>query len=177
MTPFLVVGAIGLAAALIGLVLGDVDLDLGPDFLSLPVVAAFVGAIGFVGAAVVGAGGSTPVALVAGVGAGLVLGFGTFRLARGLMHMPTDEPTRAEDLLGRPGRIVTTVTADRYGEVLVEVAGQRVKLGARGATDITAGTDVVVIEVLSPTSVQVEPADTFWQLHSGRDDYPSPGEP
>jgi len=174
-TLFLIVGAIGLLAALIGLVLGDVDLDLGPDFLSLPVAAAFVGAVGFVGAAVVGAGGSTPVALVAGIGAGLLLGFGMFRLARGLMHMPTDPATRPEDLLGRPGRVVTTVTADRYGEVLVELAGQRVKLGARSATDIATGTDVVVIEVLSPTSVHVEPADTFWQLRSGPDDHPAPG--
>ena len=177
MTAFLVVGAIGLLLAVIGLFLGDVDVDLGPDFLSLPVIAAFVGAVGFVGAAVVGAGGTTSTALVAGAGAGLVLGYGTFRFARGLMHMPTDPPTRADDLLGRPGRVVTDVAVDRYGEVLVDVAGQRVKLGARSTTETVAGTDVVVIEVLSPTSVLVEPAEVFWQLGGGQDDDPTHGGP
>ena len=176
MTTFLIIGAVGLVAAVIGLFLGDIDLDLGPDFLSLPVIAAVVGAIGFVGAAVVGAGGSTPLALAVGAGAGLVLGLGTYRLARGLMHMPTDPTTRSEDLLGRPGRVVTPVAPDRYGEVLVDIAGQRVKLGARSMAEAPAGTDVVVIEVLSPTSVLVEPADTFW-LQRGQDTDPASGGP
>jgi len=66
------------------------------------------------------------------------------------------------DLIGRPGRVVTALTADRSGEVLIRHAGQQLKLSARSEETLTVGDEVVVVEVLSPTLVRVEAHQRFW---------------
>lgn len=164
MTPFLVLGGLGVAFLVVGLVVGevDVDVDLGPDWVSLPVLAALVGAFGFVGAAVVALGAPTSAGIAAGVVGGLVLAAATARLMSGLLHMPTDATPRAGDVVGRPGRIVTALTADRTGEVLVRHAGQQLKFSALGDETLAVGAEVVVVEVVSPTLVRVEAHDRFW---------------
>jgi membrane protein implicated in regulation of membrane protease activity len=163
-TILLILGGIGIVVLAAGLLVGDLDLDvdLGPDWLSLPAVAALVGAFGFVGAAVLSFGAPTPIALGAGAIAGVVLAFLATRLARALIDMPTDAPVRTSDLVGRPGRVVTAATAERSGEVLVDHAGQRLKVAARADETLTVGAEVVVVEVLSPTFVRVESRDRFW---------------
>lgn len=163
-TTLLALGGLGLVALVVGLVLGDldVDVDLGPDWLSLPVLAALVGAFGFVGAAATSFGASAPVALAAGAVAGVALAAGAARLVSGLMHMPTDGTVRTGDMIGRPGQVVTALTPERSGEVLVDHAGQRLKVAARGDEVLTVGTPVVVVEVLSPTFVRVESRQRFW---------------
>lgn len=151
---------------LVGLALGDVDIDLGPDWVSLPAVAGMVGAFGFGGAALLSFGAPTPVALAGGIVAGLALAIATIRLARGLMHMRTDAPVRSSDMVGRPGRVVTALTPERTGEVLVDHAGQRLKVAARGDETLTVGQQVVVVDVLSPTLVAVESHERFWSADS-----------
>lgn len=162
MTLFLILGAVGLVSLLVGLFVGEVDVELGPDWLSLPVLAALVGAFGFVGAAALSLGAPTIVAVGAGAVAGLALAAATFRLVRGLMHMATDAPLRSSDLVGRPGRVVTALTGERTGEVLVSQAGQQLKLAARSNETITVGQSIVVVEIVSPTLVRVESHDRFW---------------
>jgi membrane protein implicated in regulation of membrane protease activity len=163
-TALLVLGGVGLVVLVAGLLVGEVDLeiDLGPDWLSLPALAALVGAFGFVGAAALSFGAAPPVALGAGAVAGVALAYLATRLARTLMDMPTDGPVRSSDLVGRPGRVVTAATAERSGEVLVHHAGQQLKVAARADETLTVGTEVVVVEVLSPTFVRVESRDRFW---------------
>lgn len=157
-------GGLGLVVLVAGLVIGEVDIevDLGPDWLSLPALAALVGAFGFVGAAVLSFGAPTPLALAAGAAAGLALAAAAARLARAMIDMPTDAPVRSADLVGRFGRVVTATTADRTGEVLVHHAGQRLKVAARADETLPVGAEVVVVEVLSPTFVRVESRDRFW---------------
>lgn len=164
MTVLLVLGGLGIAGLVVGLLVGEVDLDvdLGPDWLSLPALAALVGAFGFVGAAVLSFGAAAPVALGAGAVAGVALAAAATRFARSLMEMPTDAPFRSSDLVGRPGQVVTAVLPDRSGEVLVDHLGQRLKLSARADEVLVVGARIVVVEVVSPTFVVVESHDRFW---------------
>src|SRR6476469_726176 len=112
----LVIGGIGIALLLVSLLLGDLldgVLDgIGPDALSGLAVAGFLAAFGFVGALVLDAGASVPVAilagLVAGVAAAAVAGLATRRLMRG-----GDESTvRSSRLVGLTGTVVEAVPAD-----------------------------------------------------------------
>lgn len=172
LTVLLAMGGIGLLVLVISLLIGeiDVDLDLGPDWLSLPVVAALVGAFGFAGAALLELTGSTLAAIGGGAVVGVALAAMTALMIRSLMRMRTDAPLRATDLVGRPGRVVTALTPDRSGEVLVHQAGQRIKLSAAGAETMTVGQEIVVVEVLSPTMVRVESHARFWSPTSQTDD-------
>lgn len=175
-TTLLVLGAVGLGVLVIGLLVGDldVDIDLGPDWVSLPVIAALVGAFGFIGAAVIALGAPAPVGLAAGAAGGVALAALTARLVKGLMHMRTDAPLRSSDLVGRPGRVVTALTADRTGEVLVSQAGQQLKLAARADETLAVGDEVVVVEVESPTLVRVESRARFWASSAHPDPIPPP---
>jgi membrane protein implicated in regulation of membrane protease activity len=165
-TVLLALGGAGVVGLLAGLLLGDIDIDLGPDWVSLPALAGLIGAFGFGGAALLSFGAPTPVALAGGAVAGLVLAVAATRLARGLMHMRTDGPVRSADMVGRPGRVVTALTAERTGEVLVDHAGQRLKVAARGDEVLPVGARVVVVDVLSPTLVTVESHERFWSADS-----------
>ena len=131
--------------------------DFGPDWLSLPVLAAFGGAFGFGTGAFWDALG--PVALVPGVAAGLVLGWGAVRFGRAVMHMPTDATETQAGMLGSLGRVVTPPAADRYGEVLLTRPTGPVKVACTADAPLPIGTEVVVVDVSSPTLVVVAPFD------------------
>jgi membrane protein implicated in regulation of membrane protease activity len=130
--------------------------------LSLPVIAGFLGALGFSGAIIsqLLGGHGVGVGIVAGA-VGLVAAVPTAWLAGKLvsaaMNMPTDATLLSEDVLGASGVVVTPVPAEGYGEVRLTVAGQQIKFNARSARPIALGTRVFVIEVPTPTSVLVEP--------------------
>lgn len=132
-------------------------LDVGPGQFSLPAVAAFLGAFGFGTGAFWDALG--PVALVPGVAAGFALGWGALRLSRAAMLMPTDVTENQASLLGSLGRIVTTPAAGRYGEVMLVRPGGPLKVACTARTPLPAGTEVVVVDVLSSTLVSVAPFD------------------
>lgn len=175
MTILLILGGVGILGLLVGLVVGDLDadVDLGPDWLSIPALAALVGAFGFVGAAALSFGAPMPAALVAGTVAGVALAWFAVRLTRGLMHMRTDGPVRSADMVGRPGRVVTALTPETAGEVLVRHAGQQLKVSARSDEVLRVGDQVVVVEIFSPTLVRVESHDRFWS-HSPDSVPPTP---
>ena len=162
MNGFLWLGAISTVLLVAAVVFDGLDdafdaLDLGPGWISVPVVAAFVGAFGFVAGATVDAIG--PAALLAGTAAGALFGFGALRLSQAAMHMPTDPTDAASDLLASFGRIVTPPTLDRYGEVLLDRPAGPVKVACLSDEALPAGTPVVVVDVTSSTLVTVTAFD------------------
>ncbi|MFF5919950.1 hypothetical protein ACFY8C_16660 [Streptomyces flavochromogenes] len=164
---FLGLGIAGLVLLVLALVFDGVlegvldSIGAGLDgFLSLPVVAGFVSALGFTGAITMGAVGTgAGVATGAGVVAGGVVGWGTWRLSRALLRDGVTPAPRGEDLTGTSGSVVTAIPVGGYGEVLLYLAGQPVKYAAKAATPVTRGTEVWVESVLSPTSVSVRPVE------------------
>lgn len=168
MTLFLGLGIAGvvlLALSLIfdgileGLFGGALD-GLFSGLLSLPVIAGFVSMLGFGGAIVLGTTGvGVIVATTAGVLAGLVAAWLTWKFSRALMRDQTDATPRDEDLVGTPGSVVTAIPADGYGEVLVRLGGQLVKLSAKSSVPVARGTEVWVEATLSTTSVSVRPVE------------------
>ena len=132
------------------------------NWISLPVIAALVGAFGFSAAAVTATGAPTLVAVAVGVVVGLALATLTARLVNQLLHMPTDGSLRTADLVGRPGRVVMAITPTHTGEVLVNQAGQQLKLAARSNEHIAAGEAIMVVATNSPTLVTVESHGRFW---------------
>lgn len=171
MTAFVVIGIAGLVLVVASLVLGEVfeglfdaiDIDAGSGLFSAPVIGAFLAAFGFGAALTMSATAvGTGVAALAGVGAGVGFGAATLALTRSLMNMRTDDNVRTGDLVGRPGTVLTRIPPDGFGEVAVVHLGQRLKLNARAASPIPAGTPVVVTDVVSASSVHVEPEVRFW---------------
>lgn len=71
------------------------------------------------------------------------------------MRMKTDPTLTEDDLVGTHGVVVTSIGADRFGEVRLQVGGQDLKYYAKSAAELTTGTPVYVVDVLSPTSVEV----------------------
>ncbi|MBC9724394.1 hypothetical protein [Streptomyces sp. TRM68367] len=125
-------------------------------WLSLPVVAGFVSMLGFSGAIVMGTTGLGAVGATAvGVPAGVVTGWLAYRLSRALMSDRSGAAPRDDDLIGAPGSVVTAIPAGGYGEVLVHLAGQPVKLAARSTGPVARGSEVWVDEALSSTAVSV----------------------
>ncbi|MFE0703102.1 hypothetical protein [Streptomyces sp. NPDC058872] len=167
MTWFLVLGIAGLVLLVLSLVFDGVlegVLDgfsgVGDGLLSLPVIAAFVSALGFSGAIVsgvtgTGAGVATGAGVVTGVGAAWL----TWRFSRALMRDGTAPAPRGEDVVGSSGAVVTAIPAGGYGEVLLHLAGQPVKYAAKADVPVARGVEVWVEGVLSPTSVAVRPVE------------------
>ncbi len=139
--------------------------DGGTD-LSLPVIAGFLGALGFggaIGASLAGSYGAVAVlvGLVVGLLAAVPTAFLAGKLVNAAMNMATDGTLSSSDLLGTSGVVITPVPVGGYGEVRLAVAGQQIKFNARAAEPLALGTRVFVIEVPSPTSVLVEPTRSF----------------
>lgn len=180
MTVFLIIGSVGLGIVVLSLVLGDLlegvfeslDIDVGGGVFSTPVIGSFLGAFGFGGAWLLGAtDASTGVASVGGVAAGVALGGAALAITRSLMRMPTDEPVRISDLVGKAAGVVSAIPANGFGEISLVHQGQRMKLSARAATPVPTGGRVVIVAVYSPSSVMVESEGDFWgrppQLREG----------
>lgn len=166
LTVLLVLGVLGLAVVLAGLLLGElldgaldvvVPGDLAPGVT--PALGAAVSAFGFGGAlALRDSDLATGAALGLGAAGAVVVGASAFLLGRAVVGEGVPPPTGAA-LYGVFGSLVTGVPAGGYGEVAVVVHGTRRKLSARAEQALPAGTPVYVLEVLSETSVLVAPAD------------------
>ncbi|MBD0711819.1 MULTISPECIES: hypothetical protein [unclassified Streptomyces] len=160
---FLGFGIAGLVVLALSLVFDGLLESLGgglDGFLSLPVIAGFVSALGFTGAIVTGAtGAGVLVATLVGVAAGVLAGWSTWWFGRTLIRDGDAPAPRGEDLTGTSGAVVTAIPAEGYGEVLLYLAGQPVKYAAKSATPVARGSRVWVDAVLSPTSVTVRPVD------------------
>jgi membrane protein implicated in regulation of membrane protease activity len=168
---FGVIGAIGLAVVIGSLVLGDLlegafeslDIDVGGGMFSTPVIGSFLAAFGF-GAVLVltTSDAGSGIAALSGAGGGLVLGGISLWITRSLMHMSTDDPVRTDDVVGKPGVVVSAIPGGGLGEITLVHLGQRLKYSARADTAIPYGSAVVVVAVLSSSSVMVEASTDFW---------------
>jgi membrane-bound ClpP family serine protease len=162
---FVVIGVIGALLLVSSLVFDDVidELIPGLDFLSGPVVGAFLAAFGLFGWFLDdGVDSATGVAAIAGVGGGVLFGGLTFRFTRALMHQPTDATPTTASLVGQSGRVVTPIRANGLGEVLVSLGGAATKYTATADSDVAAGIAIVVVAVESPTKVRVQTETEFW---------------
>lgn len=137
-------------------------LDVGPDWLSLPVLAAFLAAFGFGTGALVERVG--PLAVVPGLAIGLGFGWLAVRLGAAANRMPTGRTDSETAMLGSLGRIVTAPAAGRYGEVLLRRPTGPLKVACTASDPLPAGTEVVVVDVASSTLVVVEPFDHDTQI-------------
>jgi membrane protein implicated in regulation of membrane protease activity len=116
--------------------------------------------LGFAGAIVTGTTGLGPAAATAvAVPAALLTAWGTYRAGKALMDDGSGAAPREGDVVGVSGAVVTAIPADGYGEVLLRLAGQPVKLAARADRPLPRGTRVWVDQSLSSTSVSVRPAE------------------
>lgn len=166
MAWFLGLGIVGVVLLTLSLVLDgvleglfdgvDVLDGLFDGWLSLPVIAGFVSMLGFSGAIAMGTTGLGVVgATVIGVPAGAGTGWLAYRLSRALMSDRSGAAPRDDDLIGISGSVVTAIPADGYGEVLVRLAGQPVKLSAKSPVAVARGAEVWVEAALSQTAVAV----------------------
>lgn len=167
MTALLIIGAVGVGLLLLSLLLGDLldgvldgfDIDAG-GVLSTEVIGAFLGAFGFGGALLRNAMSlSWPLAIAGGAVAGVVVAALALMIVRMVVRMPTDATPRSADLTGKLGRVITQIPPGGLGEISVLYAGHSLKMNARAEAAIPSGTDVVIIDVLSPTSVLVAESD------------------
>jgi hypothetical protein len=131
--------------------------EIGPGWLSLPVVAAFLAAFGFGTGALVGSLGG--VAVVPGIAVGVGFAALAARLTTAAIRMPTDVTDTESALVGSLGRVVTAPAPPRYGEVLLHRPSGPVKVACTAAEPIETGTEIVVIDVVSSTLVVVVPFD------------------
>ncbi|MFF2007552.1 hypothetical protein ACFVWY_00560 [Streptomyces sp. NPDC058195] len=168
MNVFLGLGIAGIVLLVLSLIFdgileglfGGVLDGLFDGLLSLPVIAGFLSMLGFGGAIVRGTtGAGAAVATAAGILAGLVAAWLTWKFSRALMRDQTSVTPRGDDLVGTSGSVVTAIPAEGYGEVLLRLAGQPVKLAAKSATPVARGTEIWVEATLSTTSVAVRPVE------------------
>ncbi|MFN7148610.1 MAG: NfeD family protein [Microthrixaceae bacterium] len=138
-------------------------LSFGDDGAIVPVTGAFLASFGIVGLVAESlTDGNRLVAIGAAAVGGLLFAALAARFVSSALGMHTDPTPTSSDLLGRGGRVVTPIDVDAAGEVLVRLSGQRLKLLARAESPVAVGTDVVVVEVLSPSAVRVEPEASFF---------------
>ncbi|MFI6962078.1 hypothetical protein [Streptomyces sp. NPDC050255] len=168
MTLFLGLGIAGIALLALSLIFdgileglfGGLLEGLFSGLVSLPVIAGFLSMLGFGGAIVLGTtGAGTIAATAAGALAGLVAAWLTWKFSRALMRDQTDATPRDADLVGTSGSVVTAIPADGYGEVLVQLGGQPVKLSAKSPVPVARGAEIWVEATLSTTSVSVRPVE------------------
>ncbi|HWJ64393.1 MAG TPA: hypothetical protein VNS19_20645 [Acidimicrobiales bacterium] len=129
--------------------------EVGGDWLSLPVLAAFFGAFGFGAGAFYESIGLA--ALVPGLVIGLVFAVLAIRLIRYVDGGPQDAPETEASLRGAIGRIVTVPGPGAYGEVLLQRINGPTKVACRADQVLPLGTEVVVVDVASSTLVTVIP--------------------
>jgi membrane protein implicated in regulation of membrane protease activity len=110
------------------------------------------------GALLTSSGVATAVTVPVALGAGTGMGAAALALVRVLMHTPTDATPSREDFIGAIAKVITPISADGVGEVLLTRHGQPWKVTAQlveGEAPLPAGTSVIVVDTLSATRVVV----------------------
>lgn len=156
---FLIIGIVGGVLLLLSLLLDGIfdAFDFGDGPLSLTTIAAFTAIFGFTALGSVGAGVSTPVAALLGALAGVVGGAIAWWLSRAVRSAESNTAVSGSDLVGSEGAVVLAIPEGGLGEVALTRHGERVSLSAVAAQPIPRGTLVRVTQVVTATSVRVEP--------------------
>lgn len=158
---FLIIGIVGGVLLLVSLLLDGIfdAFDFGDGPLSLTTIAAFTAIFGFTAFASVGAGMTTPVAALVGSLAGVVGGAAAWWLSRLIRSAESTTAVSGDDLVGALGSVVLAIPQQGLGEVALTRHGERISLSATAAEPIPRGTAVRVVQVVTSTSVRVEPAE------------------
>ena len=156
---FLIIGIVGAVLLLISLLLDGIfeAFDFGDGPLSLTSIAAFTAIFGFTAFACVGAGVSTPVAGVLGSLAGLLGGAAAWWLSKLIRSAESTTAVSGEELVGSVASVVLAIPAGGLGEVALTRHGERVSLSATADTPVARGASVRIVQVMTSTSVRVEP--------------------
>lgn len=158
---FLVIGIIGAVLLLISLLLDGIfeAFDFGDGPLSLTTIAAFATIFGFASFASIGAGASTSIASLVGAGAGLV-GVGiTWWLTRVIRGAESNTAVSSDELVGAVGSVVLAIPEGGLGEIALVRHGERISLAASSSNAIARGVSVRVIQMITSTSVLVQPTE------------------
>ena len=167
---FLTMGIIGIVVVGVALLLGDViegafNVDfLDGDLFSLAGLAAFIGAFGFGGYITLALVDATWLAVVVGLVAGVLAGWGATSLTRWLKRSESAGGFRTHSLIGAPGRVITDIPADGFGEVQVQGPHGLDKWSARAEAAIPAGAEIWVSGIVSPTALEVTAAHGIPEL-------------
>ncbi|WP_449281113.1 hypothetical protein [Leucobacter sp.] len=174
---FLIIGIVGGVLLLISLLLDGIfdAFDFGDGPLSLTTIAAFTAIFGFTSFASVGAGMSTPVASIVGALAGVVGGAAAWWLSRLIRSAESTTAVSGDDLVGSQGSVVLAIPQGGLGEVALTRHGERISLSATAAGPIPRGTAVRVVQVVTSTSVRVEPVEPAAPAEAPEP--PQPAEP
>lgn len=162
---FIACGVIGALLIIATIVFDDFidELIPGLDFLTGPVIGAFLVAFGAFGwFAQEGPSWNLAAALAAALVGGVLFGGAGYRLTRLLMNQPTDATPTTESLIGKSARVVTPVRAGGLGEVIVELGGAPTKYSVTADADLAVGSAAVVIAIESPTKLRVQSEAEFW---------------
>lgn len=156
---FLLIGIIGAVLLLLSLLLDGIfdAFDFGDGPLSLTTIAAFTAIFGFTAFASVGAGMATPVAAVVGALAGTLGGAIAWWLTRLIRGAESTTALSGDELLGSVGAVVLAIPEGGLGEVALTRHGERVSLSASAAAPIPRGSAVRIVQMVTSTSVRVEP--------------------
>lgn len=139
----------------------DVDASDGGGFMSIRSLTAFFGGFGWAGLAAQQAGWSGVASLLLGLGVGVgmfvVVGF-LFMQAR---RLTTSGNVDYKDAVGGTGTVYLTVPPGRSGsgKVEINVSGTVSVINAisDAAQPLPANSRVIVVELIDPTTVRVEP--------------------
>lgn len=156
---FLIIGVVGAVLLLISLLLDGIfdALDFGDGPLSLTSIAAFTAIFGFTAFASVGAGVATPIAALLGGLAGVVGGAAAWWLSRLIKGAESTTAVSGDELVGATAAVVLAIPASGLGEVALTRHGERVSLAASAEVPIARGEAVRIVQVITSTSVRVEP--------------------
>jgi membrane protein implicated in regulation of membrane protease activity len=160
---YIATACVGFILLIAGLVLDDVfdGLDLGPDWISVPVLGAALGAFGIGGWVTGSAGGAALFAVLVACIAAVLFAVATVWFVAKVRDGHTDGTPKGSDLVGLTGKVVTPLAGGR-GEVLVRLGGQPRKLAAYSDDDVAYGEQVVVVERVSESAVRVMAQAAFW---------------
>ncbi len=115
---------------------------------------------GLTGKASMASGFEMPLPLVIAVACGLASMYGVYFLMRGLFKLTADGTERIAMSVGEEGTVYLTVPANHSGKGKVHVPVQNRLIeyeASTGGEKLPTGTRVVVVSVLGPACVEVEP--------------------
>ena len=165
---FLICAVIGAAVLVLQLLLGvvgletdalhAVDADADHEFLSLRALAAGLAFFGLAGMWVQSTGRGVLPALVLGVVVGGAAAAAVAFAMRQMVRLESDGTVRIEQAVGSAATVYLSIPGGNSpGKVQLALGGRTVEYQAVSRQAIATGTPVVVVDVLGPGTVEVEP--------------------
>ena len=152
----------------------DLDADMGTDtdaghvgsswlfgVISFRTVIAAMAFFGLAGLAADSADASPAATLLVAVAAGVAAMYGVYWMMRGLNSLSSEGTPRIGQALNRYGTVYTTIPANEggSGKIQINVQNRTVEyLAMTSGEKLAPGAKIVVVDVITPTTVAVEPA-------------------